>query len=56
MGSNWSLCSRGSRVSGYTVASESGLSEREVKQMRRLMNERERRERENNIVIKGMQV
>lgn len=45
-GSQWSLLSGQSRFSAC-------LSEREIKLMKRVVNERDRRERENNLVIKG---
>lgn len=52
-GSQWSLYSERSKYSACSAVSR--LSEREIKMMKRFVGERDRRERENNVVIRGAQ-
>lgn len=49
-GSQWSLFSG---ISKGSAMSKISISEREIKAMKRVVSERDRRERENNVVIKG---
>ena len=53
-GPQWSLHSHYSGVSRTSAASRMSLTEREVWRMKRLVNEQDKKERENNVVIKGL--
>ena len=55
-GSTWSLCSRISRKSVASGKSRVSLSEREVCRMKKIVSDEDKKDRQDNIVIKGVSV